>query len=278
LTPAGRRSTPHHDRNEEAGSAMSGLLSDKVALISGAAAGIGAAVTRRFAEEGATLWINDIRPEALEVLVAGLAGDDVQVTATPGDASDPSFVGSWVAAAVERHGRIDVLYNNVGVSRPGLIGDTSDEDWRFQQRMTLDTAFFATRAVLPHMMRQRGGSIVSMSSGAGIGGNYSLGAYGAAKAGVINLMETVATEYGLYGIRANAVTPGPTATAPMLAWAESQPGGAKAHAADLDLGRLSQPDEVANTVLWLASDLSSNITGTCIRSNIRAASRRPAPG
>ncbi len=90
-------------------------------------------------------------------------------------------------------------------------------------------------------------------------------------------METVATEYGLYGIRANAVTPGPTATAPMLAWAESQPGGAKAHAADLDLGRLSQPDEVANTVLWLASDLSSNITGTCIRSNIRAASRRPAP-
>ena len=119
---------------------------------------------------------------------------------------------------------------------------------------------------------------MSMSSGAGIGGNYSLGAYGAAKAGVINLMETVATEYGLYGIRANAVTPGPTATAPMLAWAESQPGGAKAHAADLDLGRLSQPDEVANTVLWLASDLSSNITGTCIRSNIRAASRRPAAG
>ncbi len=144
---------------------MSGLLSGKVALISGAAAGIGAAVTRRFAEEGATLWINDIRPEALDVLVAGLAGDDVQVTATAGDASDPSFVGSWVAAAVERHGRIDVLYNNVGVSRPGLIGDTSDEDWRFQQRMTLDTAFFATRAVLPHMMRQRGGSIVSMSSG-----------------------------------------------------------------------------------------------------------------
>ncbi len=254
---------------------MSGLLSGKVALISGAGAGIGAAVTRRFAEEDATLWINDLRAGALESVVSELRSDGAEVTATAGDASDPAFVNGWVAAAAEAHGHIDILYNNVGVSRSALIGDTTDEDWRFQQRMTLDTAFFATRAVLPYMVRQQRGSIVSMSSGAGIGGNYSLGAYGAAKAGVINLMETVATEYGLHGIRANAVTPGPTATAPMLAWAESQPGGAVSHAADLDLGRLSQPGEVANTVLWLASDLSSNITGTCIRSNIRAASRRP---
>lgn len=257
---------------------MSGLLSGKVALISGAGAGIGAAVTRRFVEEGATLWINDVRPDALEAVVSGLGSDGAKVTATAGDASDSAFVNDWVAAAVEAHGRIDVLYNNVGVSRSALIGDTTDDDWRFQQRLTLDTVFFATRAVLPHMVGQQRGSIVSMSSGAGIGGNYSLGAYGAAKAGVINLMETVATEYGLFGIRANAVTPGPTATAPMLAWAESQPGGVVTHAADLDLGRLSQPEEVANTVLWLASDLASNITGTCIRSNIRAASRRPVAG
>jgi meso-butanediol dehydrogenase / (S,S)-butanediol dehydrogenase / diacetyl reductase len=270
-------STPAGEPVKDAGAAMTGLLSGKVALISGSGAGIGAAVTRRFAEEGAILWINDVRPEALEAVVASLEGAEA-VTATPGDASDRAFVDGWVAAAVGAHDRIDVLYNNVGVSRSGLIGETSDEDWRFQQRMTLDSVFFATRAVLPHMVRQRSGSIVSMSSGAGIGGNYSLGAYGAAKAGVINLMETVATEYGLYGIRANAVTPGPTATAPMLAWVERQPGGVEAHAADLDLGRLSRPEEVANTVLWLASDLSSNITGTCIRSNIRAASRRPATG
>jgi meso-butanediol dehydrogenase/(S,S)-butanediol dehydrogenase/diacetyl reductase len=257
---------------------MSDLLAGKVALISGAAAGIGAAVTRRFAEEGAILWINDLRAGALDALVASLDPDRGSVTATAGDASDRLFVDAWVAAAADAHGRIDILYNNVGVSRSGLIGETTDEDWRFQQRMTLDTVFFATRAVLPHMVRQGGGSIVSMSSGAGIGGSYSLGGYGAAKAGVINLMETVATEYGLFGIRANAVTPGPTATAPMLAWAASQPGGAEVHAADLDLGRLSQPDEVANTVLWLASDQASNITGTCIRSNIRAASRRPPAG
>ena len=168
-----------------------------------------------------------------------------------------------------------MLYNNVGVSRSGLLGELSDEDWRFQQSATLDSVFYATRAVIPHMIANGGGSIVSMSSGAGIGGNYNLGGYAAAKAGVINLMETVATEYGGHGVRANAVTPGPTATAPLLNYLATQPGGVEAHVADLDLKRLSQPEEVAQTVLWLASDFSSNITGICVRSNIRAASRRP---
>lgn len=92
---------------------------------------------------------------------------------------------------------------------------------------------------------------------------------------MINLMETVALEYGPHGIRANAVTPGPTATAPLLAHLERQPGGVAEHVRGLDLQRLSEPDEVANTVLWLASDESSNITGVCIRSNIRSASSRP---
>jgi meso-butanediol dehydrogenase / (S,S)-butanediol dehydrogenase / diacetyl reductase len=245
-------------------------LEGKVALVSAAARGIGAAVTRRFAAEGATLWVNDIDADALRALT-----DELGIAGSAGDVSQSAFVDEWVAGAVETHGRVDVLYNNAGVSRPGLIGELSDDDWRFQQRVTLDSVFFATRAVLPHMVRQRGGSIVSMSSGAGIGGQYGLGGYAAAKAGVINLMETVATEYGPYGIRANAVTPGPTETAPLLAHLEGQPGGVDAHVAGLDLRRLSQPDEVANTVLWLASDESSNVTGICVRSNIRAASTRP---
>lgn len=255
-----------------------GLLTGRVALVSGAAAGIGAAVARRFATEGAVLWLNDLRPEPLHQLVASLRADGVDATGTAGDMADPGFVRSWVDAAVDAHGRIDVLYNNVGVSRSGLVADITDEDWRFQQRTTLDSVFFATRAVLPHMVRQGGGSIVSMSSGAGIGGNYNIGGYAAAKAAVINLMETVATEYGVHGIRANAVTPGPTDTAPLRAYLETRPGGIAAHVSDLDLARLSRPEEVANTVLFLASDQSSNITGICIRSNIRAASRRPVAG
>ena len=255
--------------------AMSGILEGEVALISGCGAGIGEASARLFADNGAILWLNDLDAVALERLVAELTAKGVNAAGLAGDMSDSAFVDEWVAAAVETHGRIDVLYNNVGVSRSGLIGELSDADWRFQQSVTLDSVFYATRAVLPHMVANGGGSIVSMSSGAGIGGNYNLGGYAAAKAGVINLMETVATEYGGHGIRANAVTPGPTATAPLLDHLSGQPGGVEAHVADLDLKRLSRPEEVAQTVLWLASDLSSNITGICVRSNIRAASRRP---
>lgn len=254
---------------------MSGMLDGKVALISGCGAGIGAATSRLFAANGATLWLNDRNSDTYESLIAELGESGAIAGGLVGDMSDPEFVNSWVQGAIDTHGRVDVLYNNVGVSRSGLIGDLSDEDWRFQQSVTLDSVFYATRAVLPHMIANGGGSIVSMSSGAGIGGNYNLGGYAAAKAGVINLMETVATEYGGYGIRANSVTPGPTATAPLLDYLATQPGGVEAHVADLDLQRLSEPEEVARTVLWLASDFSSNITGICVRSNIRAASRRP---
>ncbi len=246
-----------------------------MALISGCGAGIGEASARLFAEHGAVLWLNDLRAAELNRVVDELAASGAVVAGVAGDMSDSTFVNAWVEGAVETYGRVDVLYNNVGVSRSGLLGELSDEDWRFQQSVTLDSVFYATRAVIPHMIENGGGSIVSMSSGAGIGGNYNLGGYAAAKAGVINLMETVATEYGGHGIRANAVTPGPTATAPLLNYLATQPGGVDAHVADLDLQRLSQPEEVAQTVLWLASDFSSNITGICVRSNIRAASRRP---
>ena len=256
-------------------SAVSARLAGKVALITGAGNGIGAAVARRFAAEGAELWLNDLAPAALGTLLDELRGADAVVGGTAGDAADSTYVNGWVADAVDTYGRVDVLYANVGVSRTGLVGEISDDDWRFVQRATLDSAFFATRAVLPHMVAGRRGSIVCMSSGAGIGGQYGLGGYGAAKAGVINLMETVALEYGPFGVRANAVTPGPTATAPLLAHLEAQPGGVAEHVRGLDLQRLSEPEEVASTVAWLASDESSNITGVCIRSNIRSASARP---
>jgi len=254
---------------------MTGRLEGKVALVSAAANGIGRAVARRFAAEGARLALLDIDAERLETVAVELRGLGAPVTVVAGDASDPAVVDRWVADAVDEHGRVDVLSNNVGVSRSGMVADITDDDWRFQQRLTLDTVFYATRAVLPHMVEAGRGSIVSMSSGAGIGGNHGLGAYAAAKAGVINLMETVALEYGPQGVRANAVTPGPTETAPLLAWLEQQPGGLAAHVRDLDLQRLSQPEEVASTVLWLASDESSNVTGICVRSNIRSASARP---
>ena len=159
--------------------AMAGRVEGKVVLITGAAQGIGAAVSRRMAAEGARLWLNDIS-ESVHDLAAELREGGTEVFAEVGDASDVGVITNWVNAAASECGRIDVLYNNVGISRTGLIGELSDSDWRFQQRMTLDTVFFATRAVLPYLMKQRSGSIVSMSSGAGIGGQYALGGYGAA--------------------------------------------------------------------------------------------------
>lgn len=246
-----------------------------MALVSAAANGIGRAVARRFAAEGAALALLDVDAGGLAAVVDELRDAGADVVGDPGDATDSAVVTAWVDGVAERHGRVDVLSNNVGVSRNGLVGDTTDEDWHDQVRLTLDTVFYATRAVLPHMVAAGSGSIVSMSSGAGIGGQYGLGGYAAAKAGVINLMETVALEYGPLGVRANAVTPGPTETAPLLDWLAEQPGGLEAHVRDLDLRRLSRPEEVAATVLWLASDESSNVTGTCVRSNIRSASARP---
>ena len=252
---------------------MTGRLEGKAAVVTGAGAGIGAATARRFAAEGARLALNDLRAERLDQLVAELAAGGAEVVGSAGDASERATVDALIALAIERFGRVDVLYANAAYSIPHLVADITDEEWREQQRVVLDSVFYATRAVLPHMVRQGGGSIIAISSGAGIGGEYSMGAYAAHKAAVINLMETVAMEYGPYGVRANAITPGPTATEPMLAWVATQPGGEAAHASALDLKRLSRPEEVANLVLFLASDESSNITGTCIRSNVRAKHR-----
>ena len=254
---------------------MTGRLDGKVALVSAAANGIGLAVARRMAAEGATLSLFDIAADALAAVGDELRAAGATVDVVVGDATDRVVVDDWVAGVVARHGRVDVLSNNVGVSRTGRIGDLSDDDWHFQQRLTLDSVFYATRAALAPMVEAGRGAIVSMSSGAGIGGQYALGGYAAAKAGVINLMETVALEYGPLGIRANSVTPGPTATAPLREYLAQQPGGIEGHVRDLDLRRLSEPEEVANTVLWLASDEASNVTGICVRSNIRSASTRP---
>jgi meso-butanediol dehydrogenase/(S,S)-butanediol dehydrogenase/diacetyl reductase len=256
------------------------MLDGRVALVSAAASGIGAAVARRFAAEGAVVCCNDVAADALRALVDELVADGARAEAHTGDASDPNVVADWVESVSAAHGHIDVLSNNVGESRPALVADINDDDWHAVLRLTLDSVFLATRAVLPHLVAGGGGSIVSMASGAGVIGGPGLGAYGPAKAGVVNLMQTVATEYGHLGVRANAVTPGPTATAPLLAHLRALPGGGDAarHAmeADLALGRLSHPDEVAATVTWLASDQASNITGICLRSNVKAAGRRRA--
>jgi meso-butanediol dehydrogenase/(S,S)-butanediol dehydrogenase/diacetyl reductase len=238
-------------------------------VVTGAARGIGAATARRFAREGARLVVNDLRAEALEVVAEELRTAGTEVETCPGDVGERAVSEGCVLRAVERYGRIDVLVNNAASPVHALIGDVTDDQWHFEQRVVLDSVFFATRAAIAPMLAQGGGVIVSVASAAGLRGEYALGAYGAAKAGVINVMETVAIEYGPRGIRALSVTPGLCATEPMLAFAASQPGGPEGLGSRQVLGRLSQPHEVAALITFLASDDGSNMSGVCVPSNPR---------
>jgi NAD(P)-dependent dehydrogenase (short-subunit alcohol dehydrogenase family) len=244
-------------------------------VITGAGSGIGKATALRCAEEGARLVLGDLRPERTSATVAEVRARGGEAFAVDGDVAEDAYVRRLIGAAAERYGRVDVLHNNAAYSISGRVGDITDDDWRAQQRVVLDSVFYGIRAVLPHMVGQGGGSIITTASGAGIGGEYGLGAYAAHKAAVINLTQTVAMEYAEDGVRCNAITPGPTATEPMLAWLETVPGGAEQFGRGALLRRMSRPEEVAELVVWLASDEASLVSGIVVQGNYRVSSPRP---
>ena len=236
-----------------------GLLEGKVALITGASKGIGKAIALKFASEGADIAFTDIRinPET----VAELENLGVKVKAYESDAADFTATHSVVDQIIADFGRIDVLVNNAGITKDGLMLRMEEAQWDAVINVNLKSAFNFTHAVVPVMSKQRCGSIINMSSVVGEHGNAGQTNYSASKAGLIGLAKSIAKEMGPRGIRANCIAPGfiisdMTAAMPeevRQAWIKTIP-----------LRRGGTVEDVAKVALFLASDLSSYVSGQVI--------------
>jgi len=253
-------------------------LKGRVAVITGAGAGIGRAIALRLASEGCLLILNDLREARLEETRAQLEDPD-NVAILPADIGIPDSAGMLADLALKRFGRLDIWVNNAAHTRFGSVAGHSDEDWDAVMRVTLNGAFYGTRSALHAMLQnpEAGGTIINISSGAALAGEAGLAAYGAAKAALVNLTRTTAVENARAGIRCNVILPGPIATAPMLAAAESSPGGVTGWADQLVPGRLGQPEEIANALCFLASRQASYINGAvlCVDGGVSARTNSP---
>ena len=238
------------------------LLEGKVALVTGAARGIGKAIALRFAEQGANIAFTDLAiNEAAEQTLAELEAFGVKAKAYASNAASFEESHEVVKQVVEEFGCIDVLVNNAGITKDGLMLRMSEAQWDAVINVNLKSAFNFIHAVTPIMAKQRGGSIINMSSVVGVSGNAGQCNYSASKAGMIGLAKSIAKEMGPRGIRANAIAPGfiiteMTNQLPQEvrdAWNQQIP-----------LRRGGTPEDVANVALFLASDLSSYVSGQVI--------------
>jgi meso-butanediol dehydrogenase/(S,S)-butanediol dehydrogenase/diacetyl reductase len=233
----------------------------KVALVTGAASGIGEATAKRFAAEGATVVVVDLNADGAARVVHEIGAAGGHASAFRADVAAAADAEAMIRHAVTTHGRLDILHNNATSGDPGLIADLPVASWERTLAVNLTAPFLATKFALPVMIAQGGGAIVNMSSGAGVLAEEGLAAYGAAKAGVINLTRSTAIEYARYGVRANCVCPGAVDTPPRRALANAVEGAGERFARAAPLGRLGTPGELAAVILFLASDDASFVTG-----------------
>ncbi len=238
------------------------LLEGKVALVTGAGRGIGKAIALRFAQEGANVAFTDLAVnEAVEETVKEIEAMGVKAKAYASNAANFDETHEVVKQIVEDFGRIDVLVNNAGITKDGLMMRMSEAQWDAVINVNLKSAFNYIHAVTPIMAKQRGGSIINMSSVVGVSGNAGQCNYSASKAGMIGLAKSIAKEMGPRGIRANCIAPGfiITEMTNQLSqeikdqWAQQIP-----------MRRGGTPEDVANVALFLASDLSSYVSGQTI--------------
>jgi 3-oxoacyl-[acyl-carrier protein] reductase len=243
-------------------------LKDRVALITGGAAGIGKATARRFLKEGARVVICDVNVKAGQAAVEELGGD---VEFYQVNVADRQAVQAWVDDVVAKYGQVDVLVNNAGVLRDNTLVKVKDGELVKQMpeaefdlviAVNLKGVFNCTQAVAPQMIKQGSGVILNASSVVGLDGNFGQTNYVATKAGVIGMTKVWARELGRYNVRVNAVAPGFIATEMVMQMPERILESMKAR---IPLGRMGQPSDIADAYLFLASDEASYISGTVLR-------------
>jgi NAD(P)-dependent dehydrogenase (short-subunit alcohol dehydrogenase family) len=234
----------------------------KVALVTGAAGGIGSATARKFAAAGAKVVVADIDEEGAGVTVEQIrsAGGDAAAVAV--DVGDSASVEAMVAFAVATYGGLDIAHNNAGIVGAGAnIADMPDETWRRGIDVMLSGVFYGIKHEVPAILARGGGAIINTSSGAGLIGFPGMANYVAAKHGVIGLTKTAALEYIGQGIRINAICPGTARSRMVDEWMQGSAEAEAQVAALHPIGRIADADEIAEAVLWLASPASSFVVG-----------------
>ena len=239
------------------------LLEGKNALITGAARGIGKAIAIKFAQEGANLAFTDLnRDENMEATEKELAALGVKAIGYASNAADFAQTDEVVKQIHKDFGSIDILVNNAGITKDGLMMRMSEQQWDAVIAVNLKSAFNFIHACTPIMMRQRKGSIINMASVVGVHGNAGQCNYAASKAGLIALAKSIGQEVGSRGIRANAIAPGFIETAMTAALSQEV---RDEWAKQIPLRRAGQVEDIANCAVFLASDMSSYITGQVIQ-------------